>query len=673
MNRAVTGLLARIRRSLQNPVLVGEDGYRKRYLRVQWWIVVWRLLILVQIPEVALVRPDLLGSWSRTLALFILVLSYTCLYAWIATRTRLAGSTRLQLADIAVCAAFMLIAGEPKLIFIMSFYSFSALLTRPTTLVRRTLPAAVFLSLAYLVAAVMSGMDPVHFFDSPREVDNFALYFFWALGYVGFSGVLERVSAMELDSILAEQRRVYRRRLHDDLGNTLCGLHFKIQSLRKSDTRETLKQSLDFLAAGYDRAVGVLDRLLTGIDEQVSGDLNHSLQALKRSIEEDTGLSVRLDVTRQMLEVSPEVQREMVCILREAAMNAARHAGVDRIDIKAYGRRGKIIAAVTDRGRGFTAGDLQARQLDGHLGMKGMRERAETIRGKLDIKSNRAAGTRVSLEVEGIRPGLVSRVLDNTTENTGGGLYHFLVRLRVFMYVWTVIRLLLLTPATHISPALVLVLAVLAVDCFAFVLFRTGAYRLLNAHPWILAGEMAGFSFLIYICLQSGIMFFFPLYLGVVVLMNGLFLDTLRNMVLTLLLNSGIFLAYVLAPADAETVMRGLRFEEPLQHATIFMILGFSAGIAGEFVRSLESLQVRAIGQALSRQREMLSAETHRQLHEQVDGLGEEIRALNPGFQVLEEALDAGAIQRLRSSSTELKTRLRAILNSLEDYGAKPV
>lgn len=659
--------LARIRNSLRNPVLVGENGYRMRYLRIQWWVVVWRLLILVQIPIVAAVRPDLLGSLRHAFLLLAVAVSYTCFYAWRSTQTRAAGRDWFHVLDVAACASLMFLAQEPKLIFIMSFYSFSALLTRPTTLLRKAAPATVVLSLAYLLASWSAGLSPADFFTSPREVDNFALYYFWGPGFVGFSAVLARVSALELESIISAERKSYRRRLHDDLGNTLCGLHFKIESLRNLGGSDDVKRSLNFLSAGYDRAVSVLRRILSGLDEQTGGDINTALASLKEEFESETGMRMDLLLNAGKIQLSPEVQRQVLGIVREAAANASKHSGADRVAIEARGHGRRLNISVADQGKGFSQADLATRQQKGGLGVKGMYERASMIRGKLEITMNPGGGTRIELTTDIQRPGLIGRVLDYDSENKGSGLYVFLVQLRSAMFIWTVIRLFLLMGDHPFDAPLILVVALLGADSFAFVLFRSQLYRLLSRRPWLLIFEQAMFAVLVYISLQAESFFFFPLYLGVVVIMNGLFFDTLGNIALTLFLNAGIVLAYLLAPAESGPVVRGLRFEEPLQHTTIFIILAFSAGIAGEFIRSLEFLQRQAIDRALTREREILFAETHRQLHDGVFGLGEEIRAMQSAGPAAAGTIEAGAIEHLRSSSSELKKRLRVILASLED------
>ena len=88
-------LYQRIRNSLKNPRLIGEGGARNRYMRIQWWVVFWRLTVLAQIPIVALVAPERLENVPFSFLLLALALAYTALFAWLSMRSRYAGKRSL--------------------------------------------------------------------------------------------------------------------------------------------------------------------------------------------------------------------------------------------------------------------------------------------------------------------------------------------------------------------------------------------------------------------------------------------------------------------------------------------------------------------------------------------------------------------------------------------------
>ena len=80
-------------------------------------------------------------------------------------------------------------------------------------------------------------------------------------------------------------------------------------------------------------------------------------------------------------------------IVSEALSNAARHGGGAGVTVRASETGdGYLLAEVSDRGRGF---DVRQRTRKGHLGLTGMRERAELLGGRLELESGRGSGTKV--------------------------------------------------------------------------------------------------------------------------------------------------------------------------------------------------------------------------------------------------------------------------------------
>ena len=80
-------------------------------------------------------------------------------------------------------------------------------------------------------------------------------------------------------------------------------------------------------------------------------------------------------------------------ILSEALSNAARHGKGAGVEVRVTDSGdGYLMAQVSDKGPGF---DVRRRRSAGHLGLAGIRERAELLGGRLDLESQVGAGTRV--------------------------------------------------------------------------------------------------------------------------------------------------------------------------------------------------------------------------------------------------------------------------------------
>ncbi|MEX2395134.1 MAG: sensor histidine kinase, partial [Actinomycetota bacterium] len=101
--------------------------------------------------------------------------------------------------------------------------------------------------------------------------------------------------------------------------------------------------------------------------------------------------SVRLSDER----LESEVETVLYRVVQEAITNALKSASPHRIDVSLDDLTGDLRLVIADDGSGF---DPEAMKGKG-LGLTGMRERAELIGGKLEIRSMPGRGTSIELEV----------------------------------------------------------------------------------------------------------------------------------------------------------------------------------------------------------------------------------------------------------------------------------
>lgn len=101
---------------------------------------------------------------------------------------------------------------------------------------------------------------------------------------------------------------------------------------------------------------------------------------------------VDLDVEHEVL--PEQVAGELFRISQEAVINAGRHADASTVTVTLRRQREAVELRVADDGAGFE----QAGPKPGHLGLAGMRERAELLGGRLDIETS-ADGTVVTARV----------------------------------------------------------------------------------------------------------------------------------------------------------------------------------------------------------------------------------------------------------------------------------
>ncbi len=88
-------------------------------------------------------------------------------------------------------------------------------------------------------------------------------------------------------------------------------------------------------------------------------------------------------------------------IYQEALTNILKHAGASRVRIRLEKDDRQAILEIEDNGHGFQLpNDWLSLARNGHLGLVGMRERAEAIGGKFSVESVAGQGTKIQVQVQ---------------------------------------------------------------------------------------------------------------------------------------------------------------------------------------------------------------------------------------------------------------------------------
>ncbi|MFQ5340368.1 MAG: HAMP domain-containing protein [Anaerolineae bacterium] len=199
-----------------------------------------------------------------------------------------------------------------------------------------------------------------------------------------------------------EERQRIAAEMHDGVAQTLSYLGFKTE------------QAADLLDAGSgDMAVEVLHRMGEAID-QASQDVRRSIARLqdgpkpRRALQD--GLAQLMDEFspdgRPPIDLVVRVQEPLLLsfddtgqvlrVVREALLNACRHAEAEHVTVFLEQQGVETVVVVEDDGRGF---DPEMPPVDGssHFGLRIMRARAARIGGRVTIDSSPGHGTRVIL------------------------------------------------------------------------------------------------------------------------------------------------------------------------------------------------------------------------------------------------------------------------------------
>jgi PAS domain S-box-containing protein len=197
-----------------------------------------------------------------------------------------------------------------------------------------------------------------------------------------------------------ESERLYiSRELHDEAGQVLTSLLIDLQLLENNLARpEATAKILKGMEKSLHMVMEELHRIAMAL-RPASLDhvgLEAAIQQQVETIGEKNGLRVRLKTPHMEQRLAPNVETVLYRIVQEALTNIVKHAQATQVDVVLTERAQKLVLIIEDNGIGF---DPEAILGGEHLGLFGMRERAEMIGGTLTIESTPGKGTLIMVEV----------------------------------------------------------------------------------------------------------------------------------------------------------------------------------------------------------------------------------------------------------------------------------
>lgn len=195
-----------------------------------------------------------------------------------------------------------------------------------------------------------------------------------------------------------EERKRIARELHDSTSQSLTSLKVGLRSLEDRCESPELHEQIDDLRSVLDSTLSEVHNLAVQLRPLALDDLG--LEAgLRNYIDEwRCRHQVHLDATIYLLpERLPEaVEVALYRIVQEALTNVARHAQASAVSVLVEQRADQVIAVIEDDGVGFERHGSHPRP---HLGLIGIRERAELLGGSLTVETAPGKGTSLFIRI----------------------------------------------------------------------------------------------------------------------------------------------------------------------------------------------------------------------------------------------------------------------------------
>ncbi len=219
--------------------------------------------------------------------------------------------------------------------------------------------------------------------------------------------ITERVEAQEELSAFAAEAHALRegeksriaRELHDELAQSLTALKMDTIWLRDNAAEQPDKAvaKLGEMVSMLDTTVAATRRIAADLRPLLLDDLGlaPAIEWLAHTFTQRSGVPCEVSVDEE-LELQEPYATAVFRIVQESLANVGKHAQASEAGVVIRRTGPAVVLEVRDNGRGFSTA---APRKPHSLGLMGLRERAQLLRGTVSIDSRPGKGTRVQVRI----------------------------------------------------------------------------------------------------------------------------------------------------------------------------------------------------------------------------------------------------------------------------------
>jgi PAS domain S-box-containing protein len=205
--------------------------------------------------------------------------------------------------------------------------------------------------------------------------------------------------SLHTEEMIERERASIARDLHDDLGQTMTTLSFEVKRLQNllSGTVPEVKENIAALFEYIDSMTTSIHRIRTTLKPLLLDELGlvASIELLAEQLSEKSGILIDVDCPCLLCRCV-EDSLHVFKIAHEVLANCVKHSQATHVIIACVKLPNECLLEISDNGTGFVYPDASNIK---SFGLVGMKERAELLGARLDIRSVVNKGTVVSLYI----------------------------------------------------------------------------------------------------------------------------------------------------------------------------------------------------------------------------------------------------------------------------------
>ncbi|MFP5209783.1 MAG: two-component regulator propeller domain-containing protein [Acidobacteriota bacterium] len=249
----------------------------------------------------------------------------------------------------------------------------------------------------HVVRASIAIVKLRHFYQMPWFIALCALGIL-LLSFFGYQVRMQQING-RFTAVLAERTRLARE-MHDTLiqGCIAVSALLKAAASDEVDDNESRMHLIDYAATQIHTTIDEARQAVWNLrgEEHVSVELPVALRRMAERVSHEHGLKITSHSHGRPFPISLQAGHEVMMVARESVFNAILHGHAHEIDVELGYMTDTLSLTVKDTGLGFEASNAF---IEGHFGLRGMRERIHRFHGKFEIESTPRQGTRIGVEI----------------------------------------------------------------------------------------------------------------------------------------------------------------------------------------------------------------------------------------------------------------------------------
>lgn len=203
--------------------------------------------------------------------------------------------------------------------------------------------------------------------------------------------------AEHLQATIEQERAAIAREIHDDIGGSLAAIRFDLAWIERHSNDDGIQSHLSAASDMLNHAITASQRIMVNLRPAV---LDQGLVAAIRWLASDftkrTGIPVAIDAPDHLDDVPKPQQLVAYRTTQEALTNVSKYAQCHKVRIEVSDAERFLTLEIADDGCGMPA---EALSKAAAYGIRGLKERARTVGGWLDVSSQVGQGTALILSI----------------------------------------------------------------------------------------------------------------------------------------------------------------------------------------------------------------------------------------------------------------------------------